>query len=64
MQFAAGALNFQLVTPSTDAITVAVISNPLGVDTFTLETAILPPVVTQLIPSLAGSLGSFPLPSS
>jgi cysteine-rich repeat protein len=63
MQFAAGALNFQLVTPSTDAITVAVISNPLGVDTFTLETAILPPVVTQLIPSLAGSLGSFPLPS-
>lgn len=62
LQFASGGLSFLLATPTPDDINVAVILNPLGVDVFTLETAILPPVVAELVPDLAGSLGSFPLP--
>ena len=62
-QFAAGGLNFLLSTPTPDDITVAVILNPLGVNVFTLENSILPPVIAELIPDLAGSLAGFPLPS-
>jgi hypothetical protein len=61
-QFAAGQLNFLLSTPTPDDITVAVILNPLGVNIFTLENQILPPVIAELVPDLAGSLASFPLP--
>ncbi len=63
LQFAAGALAFQLSTPTPDDITVAVIANPLNVNTFALENDVLPPLIAQLIPDLAGSLASFPLPT-
>ena len=62
LQFVAGSLAFQFATPSANNITIAVIQNPLGLDVFTLENAILPPLIAQLIPDLAGSLASFPLP--
>ncbi len=62
LAFASGALAFQLATPSADNVTVAVIENPLGVNVFTLENDVLPPLVAELVPDLAGSLASFPLP--
>ena len=36
--------------------------NPLGVDEAALEADVLPPLVASLLPSVAGSLASFPLP--
>ncbi len=62
LEFNAGALGFLLTPPELDDITVAVLLNPLGVDVVSLETGILPPLIAELIPDLAGSLSSFPLP--
>ncbi len=62
LAFAAGALAFDLSEPDADDITVAVLVNPLGVNETALETDVLPPLVGALLPSLAGSLASFPLP--
>ncbi len=61
--FTAGALDFNLATPATSDITVAVLRNVLGVNETSLETDVLPPLIATLIPSLAGGLGSFPLPT-
>ncbi|MEB2283865.1 MAG: DUF4215 domain-containing protein [Myxococcales bacterium] len=60
--FANGGLEFNLSTPATSDITVAVLKNPLGVNEAALEQDVLPPLIATLIPSLAGGLGSFPLP--
>jgi hypothetical protein len=60
--FAAGALVFQLAEPPPEDVTVAVLVNPLGVNEAALEVDVLPPLVASLLPSVAGSLASFPLP--
>jgi cysteine-rich repeat protein len=62
-QFAAGQLGVTLSPPAPGALTVTIIDNPLGVNETALETTILPPLVATLLPDLAGSLASFPLPS-
>jgi hypothetical protein len=61
--FASGALVFDLTPPAPSDITVAVLTNVLGVNETSLEQDVLPPLVAQLLPSLASSLASFPLPS-
>jgi hypothetical protein len=61
--FASGGVVFNLGTPAPGAITVAVLSNLLGVNETSLEQDVLPPLVGTLLPSLASSLASFPLPS-
>jgi cysteine-rich repeat protein len=61
MSFAPGGLGVSLVPGGTT--TVAILYNPLGVDETNLETNVLPPLVDALLPQLAGSLSSFPLPS-
>jgi cysteine-rich repeat protein len=61
--FVSGGLNFTLSTPANSDITVAVLKNVLGVNEAALEQDVLPPLIASLIPSLAGGLGSFPLPS-
>ena len=48
--------------PATSDITVAVVQNTLGVNETALEQDVLPPLIATLVPSLAGGLGSFPLP--
>ncbi len=60
--FVSGGLNFNLSTPGTSDIVVAVLNNLLGVNEAALEQDVLPPLIATLIPSLAGGLGSFPLP--
>ena len=62
MGFAAGGLNFILTPPDPTEITVAILSNPLGVDEVALENDVLPPLLGLLLPDLAGSLASFPIP--
>ncbi len=60
--FVSGGLQFNLSTPATSDITVAVLKNVLGVNEAALEQDVLPPLIATLIPSLAGGLGNFPLP--
>ncbi len=62
LAFAPGGLGIVLSPPLAGDITVAIIENPLGVDEVALETTVLPPLVTVLLPDLASSLASFPLP--
>ncbi len=62
LEFAPGGLGIVLSPPLAGGITVAIINNPLGVDEVALETTILPPLVSVLLPDLASSLASFPLP--
>jgi cysteine-rich repeat protein len=62
LAFASGGLVFDLAQPSTDDVAVTVLVNPLGVNEGTVETEVLPPLVSSLLPSVAGSLASFPLP--
>ena len=47
--------------PAATDITIAITENPLGADEAAVE-AVLPGIVTPLIPSLAGALSGFPLP--
>jgi cysteine-rich repeat protein len=63
MEFVSGGLGFVLSEPLPGDITVAILDNPLGVDEATLENVILPPLISLLLPDLAGSLASFPIPS-
>ncbi|MDG2306645.1 MAG: DUF4215 domain-containing protein [Candidatus Binatia bacterium] len=62
LEFAPGGLGIVLSAPLAGDITVAIIHNPLGVDEVALETTVLPPLVSVLLPDLASSLASFPLP--
>jgi hypothetical protein len=58
----AGSLVFELATPSPFDITVKSVENPIGADLTSVE-SLLPFVVGSFLPSLAGGLGGFPLPS-
>ncbi len=57
-----GSLVFELAEPSPFNITVKSVENPIGADLSSVE-ALLPQIVGSFLPSLAGGLGSFPLPS-
>ncbi|MEE3326854.1 MAG: hypothetical protein VX252_05945 [Myxococcota bacterium] len=57
----AAGLSFQVETPDPSNVDVILIKNPLYVDTATLE-LFLPSLVGIAIPTIADSLGSFPLP--
>ena len=57
-----GSLVFELSEPSPFDIKVKSVENPVGADLSDVE-ALLPFVVGSFLPSLAGGLGSFPLPS-
>lgn len=61
-EFVTGALGIVLAPPADGAVQIAIIDNPLNVNEAVLETSILPPLVSGLIPDLASSLSSFPLP--
>lgn len=61
-EFVPGALGIVLSPPAAGAVQIAIVDNPLGVNEATLETSVLPPIVSSLIPDLASSLSSFPLP--
>ena len=61
-EFVTGALGIVLAPPAEGAVQIAIIDNPLNVNEAVLETSILPPLVSSLIPDLASSLSSFPLP--
>lgn len=63
LQFVGGALAVVLSPPAEDDLTTAIIENPLNVNEVALETTILPPLVGGLLPDLASSLSSFPLPT-
>jgi cysteine-rich repeat protein len=62
LAFAAGGLVFDLAAPAADDVAVTVLLNPLGVNEAAVETEVLPPLVSALLPAVAGSLASFPLP--
>jgi len=62
LQFSGGQLGVTVTPPAPGAITATILDNPLGVDEINLETSVLPPLVSLLLPDLAGSLASFPLP--
>jgi hypothetical protein len=62
LAFAAGGLVFDLSDPLPGDVTVSIVTNPLGVNETGVEQDVLPPLVGSLLPSLAGSLASFPLP--
>jgi hypothetical protein len=51
-----------LTQPATSNITVVIIDNPIGANQATLE-ALLPSVISPLLPSLSDSIQSFPIPS-
>jgi hypothetical protein len=57
-----GSLVFELAEPSPFDIKVKSVENPVGADLSDVE-ALLPFIVGSFLPSLAGGLGSFPLPS-
>ena len=57
-----GSLVFELTEPNPSAITVKTVENPSGMELPQVE-ALLPHIVGSFLPSLAGSLGSFPLPA-
>lgn len=57
-----GALVFEFADPDPSFITIKTVENPLADDLSQVE-ALLPSLVGTLLPSLAGGLASFPLPS-
>ena len=59
--FGVDGLSFQVSLPSATDIDVTLIANPLYVDNSTLN-VLLPTVVGLSVPTLADSLGSFPIP--
>ena len=62
LEFAPGGLGIVLSSPLPGDVTVAITVNALGVNETVLENAILPSLVGALLPDLASSLASFPLP--
>jgi hypothetical protein len=63
LQFVSDALGVVLTPPAPGGVQIAIIENPLNVNEASLENDILPPLVGSLIPDLASSLSSFPLPT-
>jgi len=61
LDFGGSGLAITLSPPQPGDVTIAVIDNPLGANEATVE-AVLPALVTPLIPQLAGALSGFPLP--
>ena len=62
LEFAPDGIGFILSEPEPGAITVAILQNPLGVDEPNLETTVLPPLVTTLLPELTSALETIALP--
>ncbi len=60
---AGDAIEFVLSEPLAGDISVAILVNPIGANEAVLETSVLPPLVSLLLPDLASSLSTFPLPS-
>ena len=58
----AGALNFQLSPPPSSATKIKVIETPVGADLSSAQ-PVFEALIPQFLPSLAGGLGSFPVPS-
>jgi hypothetical protein len=60
-----GSLSFQLASADPDDIEIVITRNPdvMDVNETLLEELILPNVLAAALPSLASSLGQFPLPS-
>ncbi len=63
LQFVSDALGVVLTPPAAGGVQIAIIENPLNVNETALENDVLPPLVGTLIPDLASSLSSFPLPT-
>jgi hypothetical protein len=59
---AAGELNFMLGTPTAQDISFTILQNPLLANEAALET-LLPALMSLAFPSIADSLGTFPLPA-
>ncbi len=55
-------LNITIAAPEAGDVTIAILSNPLGVNESDVENEILPGLIGPLVPSLAGALSGFPLP--
>ena len=58
----AGELSFTIGAPTAQDVEFTTLQNPLLVDEITLD-ALLPSLVALVVPSLADSLGTFPLPA-
>jgi hypothetical protein len=61
LAFQTGGIGFVLQPPAPADVTIALLSNPLGVSETTLQT-FLPGLIGGFLPELAGALQSFPLP--
>ncbi len=62
LAFDGAGLNITIAAPEAGDVTIAILSNPLGVNEVDVEDEILPGLVGPLVPSLAGALSGFPLP--
>jgi hypothetical protein len=62
MTVAAGDLTFTLGTPTAQDISFTILKNPLLANEAALDT-LLPALMSLAFPSIADSLGTFPLPS-
>ncbi len=55
-------LAISLTEPQAGDLTIAIIDNPLGVNSVDVEQNVLPNLIAPLVPDLAGALSGFPLP--
>ncbi len=62
LAFDGAGLNITIAAPEPGDVTIAILSNPLGVNEMDVEDEILPELIGPLVPSLAGALSGFPLP--
>ena len=62
LSFDGTGLNITVNAPDAGDVTIAILSNPLGVNESDVENQILPGLIGPLVPSLAGALSGFPLP--
>ncbi len=62
LAFDGAGLNITIAAPEAGDVTIAILSNPLGVNESDVENEILPGLIGPLVPSLAGALSGFPLP--
>jgi len=61
LAFQTGGIGFVLQPPAPEDVTIALLSNPLGISEETLQ-SFLPSVMGSFLPDLAGALQAFPLP--
>jgi hypothetical protein len=62
LAFDGAGLDISITAPDGEDVTIAILSNPLGVNESDVENEILPGLIGPLVPSLAGALSGFPLP--